>query len=80
VETQQIDAVGLRCPRPIVELAKASRASGPGALIVIRADDLAFESDVRAWCEATGRTLVEIRREGRVICATVRIPGGQEGT
>ncbi len=54
-----IDARGLKCPRPIIELAKARRQHPKGTLIEVFADDLAFESDVRAWCDTTGNLLLE---------------------
>ncbi len=56
-----IDARGLKCPRPIIELAKARRQHPPGTVLLIQADDLAFESDVRAWCETTGNLLLELQ-------------------
>lgn len=69
----RIDARGMRCPRPIVELAKAKRKARPGDRIVVVADDLAFESDVAAWCETTGNTLVGFRRSGDETTATIEI-------
>ena len=71
-----INGIGMKCPRPIVELAKARRQIGDGAEIEIVADDLAFESDVKAWCETTGSELLELDREGKVVTAVIRIPGG----
>jgi tRNA 2-thiouridine synthesizing protein A len=73
---QKINAMGMRCPRPIVELAKARRKSSPNDTIEITADDLAFESDLRAWCEATRCELIDLQKEGRKSTATVRIGGG----
>lgn len=72
----RIEARGMRCPRPIVELAKARRQAPPGSVIVITADDLAFDSDVRAWCDTTGNLLKELAREGAVITATIELTGG----
>jgi TusA-related sulfurtransferase len=69
---QKIDAIGMRCPRPIVELAKARRRSAPQDMVRIMADDLAFESDLRAWCEATQSELVDFEKDGRTMTATVR--------
>lgn len=69
---QKIDAIGMRCPRPIVELAKARRRSGPQDVVRITADDLAFESDLRAWCAATNCELMQFEKEGRTMTATVR--------
>lgn len=74
VDTVMLDCVGMRCPRPIIELAKAARKAPPGALVEVRADDLAFESDVTAWCETRGATLLELRREGPVYVARIRLP------
>ena len=73
-----IDARGMKCPRPIVELAKARRQAAGGSQIEIVADDLAFESDVKAWCETTGSKLVELAKEGKVISAVVETPGGDD--
>jgi TusA-related sulfurtransferase len=69
-----IDALGMRCPRPIVELAKARRRAEPATVIEITADDLAFESDVRAWCEATESALLELTRTGDLVRAVIRLP------
>jgi len=72
-ETVQIDARGRMCPRPIIELAKAKRQAPTGALVQIMADDLAFESDVRAWCETTGSELVSLTREGDTVTAEIKL-------
>ena len=68
-----IDARGTRCPRPIIELAKARRRAQSGQRIVVVADDLAFESDVAAWCEATGNKLFALARDGDETTATIEI-------
>lgn len=73
-EILRIDALGMRCPRPIVELAKVRRRVPSTSLIEITADDLAFESDVRAWCETTESTLVSLEKSGARITAIIRLP------
>ncbi|MFH1681330.1 MAG: sulfurtransferase TusA family protein [Candidatus Eisenbacteria bacterium] len=72
----RIDARGMRCPRPIVELAKARRQARPGSVIVITADDLAFESDVKAWCETTCNELKNLEKNGAVVIATIELMAG----
>ena len=67
----EIDARGMRCPRPIVEIAKARRRADAGARIHIEADDLAFESDVFAWCDTTGNTLTGMTRDGDLVHAEI---------
>ncbi len=72
-EVISIDARGMKCPRPIIELAKARRQAVPGSQISILADDLAFESDVKAWCETTNNPLVQFSTEGGVHNALIRL-------
>jgi TusA-related sulfurtransferase len=72
-EVIEIDARGMKCPRPIIEIAKTRRKVDPGQVISIMADDLAFESDVRAWCDTTGNTLKEINKDGNVVKAVIEI-------
>lgn len=68
-----IDALGKRCPRPIIELAKARRSAPPNGIIKIIADDLAFESDVAAWCETTENNLTSFSREGGIMTAFIQL-------
>jgi tRNA 2-thiouridine synthesizing protein A len=63
----------MRCPRPIIELAKARRRGSPGDRIVVEADDLAFESDVKAWCETTGQTLCSLDKQGDLVQAVIEL-------
>lgn len=72
-EEIMVDCMGMSCPRPIIELAKAARKASPGDMIRIRADDIAFESDVRAWCDTTGATLEELDKSGASVQATIRL-------
>lgn len=55
-----VDAKGLCCPVPIIELAKAVRQLPAGARVLLLATDPATPADVRAWCDATGHRLVSI--------------------
>jgi len=69
----EIDARGMRCPRPIVEIAKARRRVEAGARIHVDADDLAFESDVNAWCDTTGNKLTGVTRDGDLVHAEIQV-------
>ena len=68
-----IDARGKRCPRPIIELAKTRRETTIGTIIEVVADDLAFESDVRAWCETTGNKILELEKNGNAVSVRIEI-------
>ncbi len=45
-----VDALGQRCPLPIITLARRITEVPVGRLIEVLADDLAAVSDVPAWC------------------------------
>jgi tRNA 2-thiouridine synthesizing protein A len=53
-----LDCLGQRCPRPIIELARAIRSVAVGELIRVLADDPAAANDIRAWCRMTGQEFV----------------------
>lgn len=45
-----IDAVGRKCPIPIIMLAARIREVPIGRVIAVTADDPAAKSDIPAWC------------------------------
>ena len=70
-----VDARGLLCPLPILALAKALRALPVGSTVALLSTDPAVEPDVRAFCEATGFSLVGVESEGTVQRSYVRKVG-----
>jgi TusA-related sulfurtransferase len=70
-----LDCRGMKCPRPIIELARARRNASPGTIISIIADDLAFESDVKAWCQTTGNKIIDFDKEENTVKASIEICG-----
>ena len=51
-----VDALGLRCPQPVIELARRIGSVPVGAVVALLADDEAARLDVPAWCEMRGHT------------------------
>ena len=47
--TMHIDARGLKCPQPIIELSKAV-VNSTASVITIDVDDPAARIDIPAWC------------------------------
>lgn len=45
-----IDATGLICPLPVIELARRISTVAIGDVVELRADDPAAKHDVPAWC------------------------------
>jgi TusA-related sulfurtransferase len=68
-----LNCVGMKCPRPIIEIAKAARKSEPGSILNVQADDLAFESDVNAWVENAGATILSLDKNGRNINVRIQL-------
>ena len=72
-ERLEINCLGMKCPRPIIEIAKAARKSPPGSVLDVEADDLAFESDVRAWTENAGATILKLDKDGNKVAVTIQL-------
>lgn len=72
---KKLDVTGRACPIPIVELMRAVGQVGAGEEIEIRADDRAFPADVKAWCNRTGHTLIELAELGGSFTARIRKKG-----
>ncbi|HEY9563769.1 MAG TPA: sulfurtransferase TusA family protein [Nocardioides sp.] len=51
----ELDCRGLRCPAPIIELAKHLDDVAVGELIGVAASDVAARVDVPAWCRMRGQ-------------------------
>ncbi|MQS11913.1 aminotransferase class V-fold PLP-dependent enzyme [Streptomyces kaniharaensis] len=57
-ETLVIDALGKRCPLPVIELAKRIGEVPAGGTVAVLADDEAARLDIPAWCEMRGQEYV----------------------
>jgi NADPH-dependent 2,4-dienoyl-CoA reductase/sulfur reductase-like enzyme/peroxiredoxin family protein/rhodanese-related sulfurtransferase/TusA-related sulfurtransferase len=57
---RRIDARGMQCPGPIMQLKAAVSELGEGEAVEILAADPGFPADVKSWCHATGYHLVEL--------------------
>lgn len=55
-----IDARGLRCPWPALRLARAMREAGPGAAVVIVADDPAAPRELAALAAERSWSIMEL--------------------
>jgi len=54
---EDIDALGLLCPLPVLKAAKRLRAMAPGQVLRLRADDPAAVVDVPHFCTEQGHAL-----------------------
>ncbi|WP_333758516.1 aminotransferase class V-fold PLP-dependent enzyme, partial [Streptomyces sp. ISBFB 2968] len=53
-----VDALGRRCPIPVIELAKVIGDVPVGATVRVLSDDEAARLDIPAWCEMRGQEYV----------------------
>ncbi|MFJ6988054.1 MULTISPECIES: cysteine desulfurase/sulfurtransferase TusA family protein [unclassified Streptomyces] len=53
-----VDALGRRCPIPVIELAKVIGAVPVGGTVRVLSDDEAARLDIPAWCEMRGQEYV----------------------
>lgn len=70
-KTISIDACGLQCPGPVMQLKKHYAEINTGDRLLITATDQGFGKDVGAWCNMTGAQLVSVENKSGVIHATI---------
>lgn len=71
IKTIKIDACGLQCPGPIMQLKKNYDQINIGDRLEISVTDQAFGEDLNGWCRMVGAKLVSMNNSGGVITATV---------
>lgn len=59
-----VDALGMACPRPILELAEAMRALPVGDVVLLLADDPAARVDVPAWARMKRQEVLSLDEDG----------------
>ena len=75
--TRKIDASGLQCPGPIMKVAEGIADINEGELLEVLVTDRGFKSDISAWCENTGNTLLELSSNNKTIKAVIQKGGGK---
>ena len=67
----KINAKGLQCPGPIVQLFTQIKTLNSGDIVEIEATDHGFVKDVEAWCKKTGNKLLHLEEKDNIITARV---------
>ena len=67
-----VDACGLMCPSPILQLKKNYAELKEGEALVIKATDQAFGKDVASWCKMTGAQLTSLENRNGIVAATIQ--------
>ncbi|MEA4811873.1 MAG: FAD-dependent oxidoreductase [Anaerolineaceae bacterium] len=64
----QLDACGLQCPGPVLQLYNQVKQMQEGDVVTVKATDFGFASDVGAWARSTGNTLLSLEtKEGQIV-------------
>lgn len=67
MSVQVLDAMGLRCPQPVLKIAVKSPDMKPGDILEIVGDCSTLEKDIRAWCERMKRVVLSVKDEGNKV-------------
>ena len=67
-----LDACGLQCPGPIMKVFKNIETMNEGEILEISATDPGFATDIKAWCEKTGNTLIKNDFTGKAFTALIK--------
>ena len=62
--TKTLDAMGLKCPQPILKVATMAPQMQSGDILEVVADCESFPQDIKSWAEKTGKTLLYSSDEG----------------
>lgn len=73
----QLDACGLQCPGPIMQVNNTLGSMKIGELLEVTATDPAFGTDIKAWCERTGHQLIRVTKENKNIKACIKKGRGE---
>lgn len=73
-----IDACGLQCPGPIMQLKKHYDTITEGEQLEIKVTDQAFGEDLKGWCNMVGAKLVDINSSKGVITARIEKLGQED--
>lgn len=74
---KSIDACGLCCPGPLMQVKAAMDTLHPGQVLRILASDPGFYEDIKAWCKRTNNRLLDVAKADGVITAFIKkgMPG-----
>lgn len=76
-EVVSLNACGLQCPGPILQVYNTLEEMNNGDVLEVKATDPGFKSDIKVWANKTGNTLINLDKKDKTIVA--RIMKGKKG-
>ena len=67
-----LDAIGLLCPLPVLKARKRLGSMAPGAVLKVLADDPAAVVDIPHFCAESGHELISAEADGDVQIYLIR--------
>ncbi|MFD6938134.1 cysteine desulfurase/sulfurtransferase TusA family protein [Streptomyces goshikiensis] len=71
-ESLEVDALGLRCPQPVIELARVITSVPVGGTVTVLSDDEVARLDIPAWCALRGHAYLGESPRGQGVAYAVR--------
>ncbi|MGD8191343.1 CoA-disulfide reductase [Brevibacillus ginsengisoli] len=68
----EINACGLQCPGPIMQVFRAMESMQDGQILQVKATDPGFASDLKAWCVKTGNHFIQSDYQDKVCTALIQ--------
>ena len=68
----QVDACGLQCPGPIMQVYNTIKSMNYGEVLQVTATDPGFQADIKSWCEKMGNRLISLNYENNVFTAFIK--------
>jgi len=72
----RLDVLGVCCPLPLIQLAKAVRDLKSGQTLEIIGNDPIFESSVRDFCQVNSHTVLEAKTDEKRRVTILILVGG----
>lgn len=71
-KTVRLNACGLQCPGPIMQVFKRMKELEEGDVLEVLATDPGFINDIKVWCSRTGNTLLKTEKREKDFMAMIQ--------
>ncbi|MBZ9686281.1 CoA-disulfide reductase [Clostridium estertheticum] len=69
---KSLDACGLCCPGPLIQVKASIDELNDGQILKVTASDPGFYEDIKSWCTKTNNELLDLRKEKGMVYAFIK--------
>jgi CoA-disulfide reductase len=69
---ESLDACGLCCPGPLLQVKAAIDGMDNGEILKVSASDPGFYTDIKSWCDKTNNELLDLKKDKAMIYAYIK--------